>query len=474
MRRLDAAGDRGAALAEYAELRSRLVTRLAHGPVARDAGARRRAARGRRRRAVGVSGPPAPRRPSSVRRPRARSWRGSTRPGAASPRGGGPAQVVLLAGEAGIGKSRLAARFAAEAGAAGATVLYGACEEQSLVPYEPFSEAVGGEAPERDEIEARLTAAAAAGPLVLVLDDLHLADRNTLALLGPGRARRGRRRLLVLGAYRDADAVGTPLLAAIADLRRDCDVERVAVEGLSVDEVAALLDGAADARRDPRPDGREPVLRPRARAPPRRAPRRGRRRARERQRRRARTRRAALARERRGADGERRCWASRSTWPCSSSSDGPDDLLDALDEAAAAGLLEDGAGGRYRFAHALTRDAIYGGIGAEPARRPPSPGGGGARATSTGSSRARSSARSPLHLCDGARTGRPRRERSSSPSAPRRGRGERDAWEQVVTLLTRALALLDDADVERRRRLTRTRAIAYARLTHALCRRLER
>ena len=37
-----------------------------------------------------------------------------------------------------------------------------------------------------------------------------------------------------------------------------------------------------------------------------------------------------------------------------------------------------------------------------------------------------------------------------------------------MTLLTRALALLEDKDVERRRRLTRTRAIAYARLTHAL------
>ena len=39
-------------------------------------------------------------------------------------------------------------------------------------------------------------------------------------------------------------------------------------------------------------------------------------------------------------------------------------MLDALDEAVAAGLLDDGAGGRYRFAHALTRDAVYGGIGA--------------------------------------------------------------------------------------------------------------
>ena len=45
---------------------------------------------------------------------------------------------------------------------------------------------------------------------------------------------------------------------------------------------------------------------------------------------------------------------------------------------------------------------------------------------------------------------------------------ERDAYEQAVTLLTRALKLLTDADVERRRRITRARAIAYARLTHVL------
>ena len=42
---------------------------------------------------------------------------------------------------------------------------------------------------------------------------------------------------------------------------------------------------------------------------------------------------------------------------------GADGLLDALDEAAAAGLIDDAAGGRYHFAHALTRDAVYGGIG---------------------------------------------------------------------------------------------------------------
>ncbi len=286
MRRLDAAGDRGTALAEYTELRSRLVTRLRTGPSRETQQLAEELREG-----VAAAPPSFPvrllradrttfvGRNTELARIEA-AWRRVSK-------GGGAAQVVLLAGEAGIGKSRLTARFAAEASAAGATVLYGACEEQSLVPYAPFSEAIGGKAPEREEIEEYLTSAAASGPLVLALDDLHLADRNTLALLA--RVARGAAgdRLIVLGAYRDADAVGTPLLAAIADLRRDCDVERVAVEGLSVDEVG----GAARRRRrrtaDPRPHRWKPVLRPRARPPPRRATRRRRRRPRERQRRRA-------------------------------------------------------------------------------------------------------------------------------------------------------------------------------------------
>ena len=45
---------------------------------------------------------------------------------------------------------------------------------------------------------------------------------------------------------------------------------------------------------------------------------------------------------------------------------------------------------------------------------------------------------------------------------------ERDAYEQAVTLLTRALAVLADTDAEERRRLTRRRGVAFARLTHAM------
>jgi len=465
MRRLDAAGDRGTALAEYTELRSRLVTRLRTGPsqetqqladalregvtTATPAAFPVRLLRADRTAFVG--------RTSELARLDG-AWRRVTA-------GGGAAQVVLLAGEAGIGKSRITARFAAEASAAGATVLYGACEEQSLVPFAPFSEAIGGKAPEREEIEEFLTAAAAAGPLLLALDDLHLADRNTLALLA--RVARGAAgdRLMVLGAYRDADAVGTPLLAAIADLRRDCDVERVPVEGLSVDEVEALLHGTADARRiHDRTDGNPFFVRELARH---------------------------LAERRDGAGGVpdsvsdvvlarvarlstnaaetlRRASVLGESFELAvlERFDGQEGVLDALDEAAAAGLLEDGAGGRYRFAHALTRDAVYGGTSAS--RRSDLHRRAAAALESVhGLEPGPVLGEIAVHLCIGADpAGRERAVELAEQAAA--WAGERDAWEQVVTLLTRALAVVDETDVDRRRRLMRTRAIAYARLTHAL------
>ena len=51
-------------------------------------------------------------------------------------------RVVLLSGEPGSGKSRLVREFAAEAAAAGALVLYGACDAVVRTPYGPFVEAL--------------------------------------------------------------------------------------------------------------------------------------------------------------------------------------------------------------------------------------------------------------------------------------------------------------------------------------------
>lgn len=465
MRRLDAAGDRASALAEYAELRSRLLARLRIGPSAETdslADALRRGTQTQPAVAAFPSRLLRADRAAFVGREHELSritsaWRKIQS-------GDGPAQVVLLAGEAGIGKSRLAARFAAEASRDGATVLYGACEEQSLLPFEPFVEALGGEPADRREIEVRLSSASAGAPLVLVLDDLHLADRNTLALLA--RVARGAagERLLALGTYRDADAVGTPLLTAIADLRRDCDVERIGMEGLSVDEVATLLEDSADARRvHDRTDGNPFFVRELVRHLADRSegagdvP--------------ESVNDVVLARVGRLSRRSAETLAAASVLGVSFQlpelealeSDG---LLDSLDEACAAGLVEEASGGRYRFAHALTRDVVYGSIG--PSRRSELH-----RRAAEAIERVHGLDPGPelaaiaMHLFDGARQedvarGVELAERAASWAL------DRNAYEQAVTLLTRALALMADPDVERRRRLTRARAVAYARLTHAL------
>ena len=333
------------------------------------------------------------------------------------------------------------------------------------MPHAPFSEAIGGKAPEREEIEAYLTSAAASGPLVLALDDLHLADRNTLALLA--RVARGAAgdRLLVLGAYRDADAVGTPLLAAIADLRRDCDVERVAVEGLSVEEVGALLDGAADARRiHDRTDGNPFFVRELARH---------------------------LAERRDGAGGVPESVSDVVLARVARLSAESAEALrraSVLGESFDLSVLERFDGPRRR-----ARRARRGGVGrspqgrqrrplplrtrVDPGRRlrldrrepplgPPSPRGRRARGRPWPQA-GPVLGEIAIHLCIAADPSDRERAVELAEQAAAWA-GERDAWEQVVTLLTRALAVLDEPEVNRRRRLMRTRAIAYARLTHAL------
>jgi predicted ATPase len=376
--------------------------------------------------------------------------------------GGGPAQVVLLAGEAGIGKSRLAARFAAEAGAAGATVLYGSCEEQALVPYEPFSEAVGSPAADREEIESRLAAATATKPVVLVLDDLHLADRNTLALLA--RVARGGagERLLVLGAYRDADAVGTPLLGAIAELRRDCDVERVPVEGLSVEEVATLLDGAADpARIHDRTDGNPFFVRELVRHLAERRD--GAEDVPESVSDVVLARVSRLSRESAGALTAASVLGASFELPVLQLLAGSQDLLDALDEASAAGLVDEVGGGSYRFAHALTRDAIYGAVG-QGRRNDLHRRAAAALEQVHGLEPGPELAAIALQLFAGAAVEDSDRAVELAVHAADWSL-ERKGYEQAVTLLTRALPHAAEGD--RRRAVARKRAVAFQRLTHA-------
>jgi class 3 adenylate cyclase len=204
----------------------------------------------------------------------------------------GSLRLTLIGGEAGVGKTRLSTHLALDAHGQGATVLYGRCDEDLGVPYQPWAQALGHlvrEAPQtildahverfggdlarlvpalRDrvpdlpspresdpETERYLLYAAVAGllegasthePLVLILDDLHWADAPTLSLLRHVVAAGSSMRVLVIGTYRDSDLSREhPLTALLADLHREQGVQRIRLTGLGSEDVLALMEAAA-------------------------------------------------------------------------------------------------------------------------------------------------------------------------------------------------------------------------------------
>lgn len=203
----------------------------------------------------------------------------------------GSRQVLMLVGEPGIGKTRLAAQLAAEVHAEGCWVLYGRSDEVAGLPYQVFveglarvvadapvevlrqaverggsdvqriapglNERLGGLAePPRLDAEAEryrlfeavaalLAALAVSAPVLIVLDDLHWADEPSLLLfrhllrmvdLGPVAA---------VATYRDTDLGRThPLAAMLPDLLREPDVTRISLDGLTLDDVVTLATDA--------------------------------------------------------------------------------------------------------------------------------------------------------------------------------------------------------------------------------------
>ncbi|MEA2444573.1 MAG: eukaryotic-like serine/threonine-protein kinase [Thermoleophilales bacterium] len=257
IRRLAAAGDRPAAVAAFAQLRSRLADQLQMAPsmptrelvdaVRRDPGEpRATAARPPLPPVLAMpSGPPFVGRADALAQLRS-AW--------SSARDGAP-RLCLIAGEPGIGKSRLAAELACAAHGDGATVLYGRAYPEALTAYQPFAEALRvsrlADLIERADNDRHALFDAVAAELdrpapgtLLVLDDLHWADQPTLLLLQHVLRSDQPGRLLVVGTYRHAEAdPGGPLAEALAELRRDRPFERVLLGGLGHAELADLIAG---------------------------------------------------------------------------------------------------------------------------------------------------------------------------------------------------------------------------------------
>jgi len=163
--------------------------------------------------------------------------------------------LVVVSGEAGIGKSRLVSEFAAEVHAEGGQVLLGACYEDVDEPYGPIAQVIAGELSELlnaeltepslvfDAIESWLFELAGQGPTLFVIEDLHWATSSTRDVLRHLVRRAGNQPLLVVVTSRDTPPdLTTPLTTLFADVERSPAVSRVRLGGLAQDEVAALLD----------------------------------------------------------------------------------------------------------------------------------------------------------------------------------------------------------------------------------------
>jgi DNA-binding SARP family transcriptional activator len=202
----------------------------------------------------------------------------------------GHGRVCLVAGEPGIGKSRLAEELAVHARGRGARVLVGRCWEAGGAPaYWPWvqslrawvretepdelGQALGPAAVELAQIlpelrelfpglpepgpaeseSARfrlfdataelLRRLAATRPLVLVLDDLHAADAPSLLLLQFVAREVAASRILVLGAYRDVDPVpGRTFSSTMTDVAREPVARRISLGGLSEEDVTEYVE----------------------------------------------------------------------------------------------------------------------------------------------------------------------------------------------------------------------------------------
>ena len=298
--------------------------------------------------------------------------------------GSGP-RLVLVTGEAGIGKSALARAVAQQLPPS--RVLYGRCDEEPLAPFQPFTEALRDlyrrrpdavrDAPELARLLPELGPApvdsgrhrffeavtdAIGDHALFVLDDLHWADAPTLTLLR-FVLRRASCTFTMVATSRDAGIAGGPLAELAVSLRRDHAFERIRLAGLNVAATTELILASAEhgvvdpglvhARTAGNPFFIEQILRAGADEPV--------------------------------PDGIQELLASRVSALSSGAGEvlrigaaigadfelrdvealiaEPDNVDVALDESVGAGLLTECAG-RFAFVHALARDAIYGQISA--------------------------------------------------------------------------------------------------------------
>ncbi|HMX70596.1 MAG TPA: AAA family ATPase, partial [Solirubrobacterales bacterium] len=208
----------------------------------------------------------------------------------------GELRIALLAGEGGVGKTRLAAELASSRD--DITVLYGRSEPDEVRPFRIWSgllqsavrqlgdidpaEIVGGDGPTLSRLLPELTRRmglpapgptsdleserqalfgavmrmigrfSARRPMLIILDDLHWADRSTLRLLASMAGENPLRSILAVGIYRDTELPPeSHLPETLSQLQRRLPTTRLQVQALDEAEVRDLISGRLDEKLAP-------------------------------------------------------------------------------------------------------------------------------------------------------------------------------------------------------------------------------
>jgi class 3 adenylate cyclase/DNA-binding CsgD family transcriptional regulator len=205
----------------------------------------------------------------------------------------GSGNITLIRGEPGIGKSCLASTFAEAVKDDSTWVVYGQCHETlGSPPFWPWLQilrnlqltddslglspaAIFGDLAAADKQQNRsssllssdigsdqfllfskianvLAQYASQRTLILVIDDLHWADKSSLLLLSHICRRLSQQAMLVIGTYRDIEITRKhPLFESLGDISRQATLRRIALKGLSEQDVSGFIENTVSQTLDP-------------------------------------------------------------------------------------------------------------------------------------------------------------------------------------------------------------------------------
>ena len=189
-----------------------------------------------------------------------------------------PGKTILLGGDAGVGKTRLAYELLREAAGSGMTTLYGAAyEQEGQLSYQPFIEAFdrylaehpaagqnpithyipfGGYDEQEHTALFRATATFLANlardaPLVLLVDDLHAADETSLHLLHYLARQTRSARVILFATYRSGGMLYPACDALFNALYREQLSETVILAPLMHEDVGRIINHVLDGEASP-------------------------------------------------------------------------------------------------------------------------------------------------------------------------------------------------------------------------------